>query len=440
MQIMTIGRRSFLRGALGVGGLAAGTACRSPDAAQQAGAPSARAPSGPDEVPAAIAALEPMTAGIVPIGDDERRARIEKARRLMTEQKIDALVIEAGSSLFYFTSVQWGLSERPFGMVLPARGDIAYISPKFEEARARELTKFSDDVRTWEEDESPYALIAGVLRDRGIVTGRIGIEERLRFFIFDGIRKEAARADFVDGTPVTAGCRMFKSPAEIALMQRANDISLAAYKAAFAALREGMTQFEFRRNVEAAHRALGAPGGSAGAQFGQYSAFPHGSIQPQQLKEGDVVLVDGGCKVDGYTSDITRTTVFGRPSQRQRDVWDLEKAAQTAAFQAARVGVPCEAVDAAARKVITDAGFGPDYRVPGLPHRTGHGIGLDGHEWTNFVRGNKTPLAAGMCFSDEPMIAIYGEFGIRLEDCLYMTESGAKFFTEQSPAIDRPFV
>jgi Xaa-Pro dipeptidase len=380
-----------------------------------------------------------MTTGVTPIADEERLARIEKARKLMTEQKIDAIFFEPGSSLFYYTGVQWGLSERMFGMVLPAKGDIAYVCPKFEEARARELTKFSQDIRTWEEDASPSRLVADILRDRGVATGRVGIEERVRFFLADGIRRETPRATVVDATPVTAGCRMFKSPTEIALMQRANDITIEAYKAAFASLHAGMTQFDFQRNVGAAFDALGARGGSAGAQFGQYSAFPHGSIQPQQLKEGDVVLVDGGCKVDGYSSDITRTTVFGKPSQRQIDVWNLEKEAQTAAFRAAKVGVPCEAVDAAARKVITDAGFGPDYKVPGLPHRTGHGIGLDGHEWTNFVRGNKTPLAPGMCFSDEPMIAIYGEFGIRLEDCLYMTETEARFFTPQSPGLDRPF-
>ncbi|MCA1586128.1 MAG: Xaa-Pro peptidase family protein [Acidobacteria bacterium] len=437
---MALGRRGFLRQAFGIGTLAAAGACGAPATvpASQGSTPGSPTGSG-DEVPPSILALRPMTAGIVPIAEEERRARIDKARRLMAEQKIDALFIEPGSSLFYFTSVQWGLSERPFGMVLPARGEIAYISPKFEEARARELTKFSNDVRTWEEDQSPYAVIAGAMRDRGMATGRIGIEERCRFFIYDGIRKEAPRAEFVDATPITAGCRMFKSPAEIALMQRANDITLAAYRAAFETLREGMSQFEFRRNVEAAHRALGAPGGSAGAQFGEFSAFPHGSITPQALKEGDVVLVDGGCKVDGYSSDITRTTVFGTPSQRQIDVWNLEKTAQAAAFEAAKVGVACEVVDAAARKVITDAGFGPDYKVPGLPHRTGHGIGLDGHEWTNFVRGNKTPLAPGMCFSDEPMVAIYGEFGIRLEDCLYMTEAGARFFTAPSPSIDKPF-
>jgi Xaa-Pro dipeptidase len=244
---------------------------------------------------------------------------------------------------------------------------------------------------------------------------------------------------FVLATPVTAGCRMIKSATEIALMQRANDITIEAFKAAFAALADGMTQFEFQRNIRAAFDALGAPGGSAGAQFGQYTAFPHGSITPQRLREGDVVLVDGGCNIEGYQSDVTRTTVFGKPTRRQTDVWNLEKEAQTAAFKAAQVGATCESVDAAARKVITDAGFGPDYKVPGLPHRTGHGIGMDGHEWTNFVRGNTTKLAPGMCFSDEPMIAIYGEFGIRLEDCLYITETGPRFFTQQSPSIDRPF-
>jgi Xaa-Pro dipeptidase len=222
-------------------------------------------------------------------------------------------------------------------------------------------------------------------------------------------------------------------------MQRANDMTIAAYKAGLATLREGMTQGDLRANILAAYRAVGAQGGVVAVSFGTYTAFPHGSIAPQKLKEGDVVQIDDGCNVDGYQSDITRTVVFGKPTTRQIDVWNLEHRAQAAAFEAAKPGVLCEAVDAAARKVITDAGFGPDYKVPGLPHRTGHGIGLDGHEWTNFVRGNKTPLQPGMCFSDEPMIAIYGEFGIRLEDCLYITDSGAKFFTQPSPAIDRPF-
>jgi Xaa-Pro dipeptidase len=348
------------------------------------------------------------------------------------------VVLEGGASMFYYTGMRWGLSERPFALVIPRQGELAWITPGFEEARARELIRFGTDIRAWEEDESPYALLAGILRDRGAGTGRVGVEERVRFFIFDGLRRELPRAEFVLADPVTAGGRMYKSPAEIALMQRANDITLAAFKAALATLRVGMTQGELRRNIEAAHAALGTTG-SALVAFGEWTAFPHGSVTPQQLREGDVVLIDGGTSVEGYQSDITRTTVFGTPTKRQRDVWNLEKRAQEAALAVARVGVPCEALDAAARKVITDAGFGPGYKTPGLPHRTGHGIGLEGHEWTNLVRGNKTPLAPGMCFSDEPMIAIYGEFGIRLEDCFYMTEAGPKLFTALSPAVDRPF-
>jgi Xaa-Pro dipeptidase len=233
---------------------------------------------------------------------------------------------------------------------------------------------------------------------------------------------------------VTAGCRIYKSPAELALMQKANDITIEAYKAVVPLFHEGMTKGELSALATMAHKALGVDG-SIGANFGESSAFPHGSIQPRDLREGDIVLMDGGCQVEGYHSDISRTTVFGQPTQRQIDVWNLELEAQSAAFAAAQVGAPCEAVDAAARRVLEDAGFGPGYKIPGLPHRTGHGIGLDVHEWTNFVKGNETPLAPGMCFSDEPMIAIYGEFGIRQEDCLYITEDGPRFFTEQSRSI-----
>jgi Xaa-Pro dipeptidase len=380
-----------------------------------------------------------MTAGIVPITLDERRARIAKAQRLMTENRIGAIFVEAGTSLFYFTGVRWGQSERPFVAVIPAKGELAWVCPAFEEARARELIKFGTDIRTWQEDESPYVHIAQILKDRGVATGRVGVEERLRFFILNGVKTEAPAIDYVSADPITAGCRMIKSPAEIALMQRANDMTIAAYRAGLATLREGMTQGDLRDNIVAAYAAIGAANPDVAVSFGEYTAFPHGSVTPQKLKEGDVVQIDDGCTVDGYCSDITRTVVFGKPTKRQIDVWNVEHRAQAAAFAAARPGVPCEAVDAAARKVIVDAGFGPDYKVPGLPHRTGHGIGLDIHEWTNFVRGNKTLLQPGMCFSDEPMIAIYGEFGIRLEDCLYITESGAKFFSEPSPAIDQPF-
>ena len=421
-RTMCTDRRDFLRVSAGV----AGFAFAGPGFLQQR------------EPPESIRQLKRMTDGVVPISDDERKARIGKAQRLMRQSKIDAIYIEPGASMFYFTGMRWGLSERMFAVVIPARGEMAWICPKFEEERARELIKFGNDLRTWEEDESPYKRVIEVFRDRGLRTGRIGMEERVRFFLLDGIRKEAAGFEFVSATPITAGCRMFKSAAEIALMQRANDITIVAYRATHATMREGMTQEEFAGNCAAAFKALGVNGGIF-CSFGKYTAFPHGSSTPQKLREGDVVLMDDGCSVEGYQSDITRTFVFGKPTQRQRDIWELERKAQDAGFAAAKIGAPCEAVDAAARKVITAAGFGPDYKVPGLPHRTGHGIGLDGHEWTNFVRGNKTPIQPGMCFSDEPTIVIYGEFGIRLEDCLYITEQGPKFFTAQSPSIDQPF-
>jgi len=423
---VSISRRQFISSsALGAGALAAGCAATPEPAPAQ------------KETPAFLKGLTPMTSGVVPIGDDERRARIAKAQRLMEEQKLDAIFMEGTASCFYFANMRWGLSERTFGVVIPAKGELAYVCPGFEEDRARELIKFGNDVRVWQEDESPYKLIADVVKDRGVRHGRIGIEERVRFFIADGIRK-ASLFELADATPVTAGCRMYKTAAEIALMQHANDVTIAAYKAAFTTIQPGITQGQLGANISAAFSALGYSGG-ASTQFGIYTAFPHGSATPQTLKEGDIVMIDGGTSVEGYASDITRTTVMGKPTPRQIEIWNLEKRAQDAGFAAAVIGAPCENVDIAARKVIVDAGFGPGYKVPGLPHRTGHGIGLEGHEWTNFVLGNKTPLAPGMCFSDEPTVAIYGEFGIRLEDCLYMTENGPKFFTKQSVSIEQPF-
>jgi Xaa-Pro dipeptidase len=374
-------------------------------------------------VPDAIRRLKPMTAGIQPITNDERKARIEKARALMRENKLGAILCEGGSTLYYYTGARYngGL------WILPVRGEPAWIVP------AADGEKVRGDVRAFGATESPYKKAAQVFQG----AGRVGIEERTRFAVFDGLRKEAPAVEFASADPVTIGCRVIKSPAEIALMQRANDITIAAYKAAFATLREGMTNRELSANIGAAYEALGVRG-DAMAIFGKYTAFPHGSVQPQALREGDMVLIDDGCTVEGYQSDITRTTVFGKPTARQRQIWDLERKAQDAALAAARPGATCESVDAAARKVITDAGFGPGYKVPGLPHRTGHGIGLDGHEWTNLVKGNRTPLRPGMCFSDEPTIVIYGEFGVRLEDCFHVTEGGAKMFTEQSRGIEEP--
>ncbi|HET7698608.1 MAG TPA: Xaa-Pro peptidase family protein [Vicinamibacterales bacterium] len=424
---MRVSRRKFVQAAA-----AAGAALVPGSAAEAQGR------GGGNPVPTSILALQPLPNPAPPIADDERRARIAKAQRLMAEQGIGAIVLESGTSMSYFVNVRWGLSERPFLLVMPAKGEPAYICPGFEEQRAREVIRFSTDVRVWQEDEDPLRLVGGILKDRGVATARIGVEERVRFFIADALGKALPASQVVLATPITAGCRMYKSPAEIANMQYANDITIAGFKAGLATLREGMTQGDLAANIGAAFRQLGASGGVS-VSFGKYTAFPHGSIEPQRLKDGDFVQIDNGVSWNGYQADITRTAVFGKPTARQTEVWNLEKKAQAAAFAAAQVGATCESVDAAARKVITDAGFGPGYKVPGLPHRTGHGIGMDGHEWTNFVKGNTTKLAPGMCFSDEPMIAIYGEFGVRLEDCLYITPDGPKFFTPPSPAIDQPF-
>lgn len=376
----------------------------------------------------------------IPITVEERKARIEKAQLLMAKEKMDAIFLEGTVSCFYFTGLRWGQSERTFGVVIPAKGAIAYVCPKFEEDRARELIQpvYGDEVRCWEEHESPYALIVNIVKDRGVKYHSIGMEERVRFFIADGVKKVAKGFEIVDATPITAGCRMIKSKSEIALMQIATDVTIEAYKIAFATIQPGMSQTVFSGNISAAFKRLGYSGG-ASVQIGKYSAMPHGSITPQTILEGDIVMVDGGTSCEGYASDITRTIVVGKPTQRQTDVWNVEKEAQTAAFNAIIIGAPCEQVDAAARAVIAKAGFGSDYKLPGLPHRTGHGIGLEGHEWTNFVKGNKTPMAVGMCFSNEPTISIPDEFGIRLEDCVYIGEDGPHYFSKQSISIEQPF-
>jgi Xaa-Pro dipeptidase len=421
---MTTNRRSFLR----VSAAAAGAGLIS--TTDGAAAPSGQAAAQPGP----FSHLKPMTGGIVRIDVEDRKARVEKARRLMVENRIDAIILDSGTSLGYFTGVSWWASERTFVAIIPARGEVAYVCPKFEEGRARELVTIGADVRTWEEHESPFERIAQVLKDRG--ASRVGFEEYVRFFVMDGLRKAAPGLEIVSANPVTVGCRVIKTPKEIALMQCAMNITIEAYRAVIPLIKPGMTGEQFSALASAAHSALGASG-SIGAQIGEASASPHGSIKRRPVREGDVVLMDGGCKVDGYSSDISRTIVVGTPTARQREIWDLVKRGQAAAFAAARLGATCEDVDAAPRKVYEAFGFGPDYKLPGLPHRTGHGIGLDGHEWTYLVRGNKTPLAPGMCFTDEPMVVVPGEFGVRIEDCFYMTEQGARWFTTPSPAIDR---
>jgi Xaa-Pro dipeptidase len=385
-------------------------------------------------------ALKSMTGNLVPISVSEREARIAKAQRLLSQQKMQALVLDCGTSMEYFTGVRWGPSERTMVAIIPVQGQVKYVCPAFEEARLREKIRLGKEVFSWQEDESPYRLIATVLKEAGIVSGTVAIEERVRFFIMDGIRKEAPHLTYASGDPVTIPCRMIKSAAELQLMQKANDITLTAIKHSAGRLKEGMSQADLSSMIMTAQNELGGQADFALCLFGKASAFPHGTKQPALLKKGDMVLMDCGCLVEGYNSDITRTIVFGAaPTSRQEAIWNLEKKAQAAGFASAKIGAPCQAVDAAARKVITDAGFGPGYQLPGLPHRTGHGIGMDGHEWVNMVKGNQQLLEPGMCFSIEPTISIMGEFGVRLEDCVYMTEEGPKWFSPPSKSIHEPF-
>jgi len=372
-----------------------------------------------------------------PITIDERRARIERARELMRENKLDAICMIGGSSLVYFTNIHWWNSERFFAAVLPARGEPFYVCPAFEEDRAREQIASGPGgsnahVLTWREDEDPYRLLAAGLKERGLSGGRLGIEETVPYVFSDTLAKAAPAFIAASATPVTAGCRMLKSPHEIALMRLAASITLQAYQAAWRALREGMTQHEFAELVAAAHRQLGFEG-EAGVQVGESSANPHGSVRPQVIREGTILLIDGGCKVEGYESDISRTFVLGKATEKMNHVFEIVHRAQSAALSAARPGVACESVDRAARKVIEEAGFGPGYKY--FTHRVGHGLGMDGHEWPYLVRGNKLPLAPHMTFSDEPGIYIRGEFGVRLEDDMHITEDGAELFTPQSTSL-----
>ena len=428
-------RREFLTTAATLGAAIA-IGARPGDAQDDHAAPQ----QGGADVPPAIRALRPMRDGVVPISVVERQGRLEKARRLMREQGIDALMLTGGTSMMYFTGISWGLSERLLAAFIPANGKPFLVTPKFEEERAMEqvaLGPMTDgaDVYPWEENEDPYALVSSGLRARGLAAATIAVEETVRWQFSHGVSRLPA-VKVVDGTPVTAGCRMVKDAHELALMRHASKVTLLAYEAAWKSLKEGMTQSDFARLVAQAHTALGYSG-SAGVQVGKYSALPHGSATPQVVREGSILLIDGGCKVEGYSSDISRTFVLGKPTQRMKDVFEIEHRAQTAALKAARPGLACEVVDAAARKVIVDAGFGPDYKY--FSHRVGHGMGMDGHEWPYLVRGNTLPLAPGMVFSDEPGIYIPGEFGIRLEDDMVITENGAELFTPQSESLEKPF-
>jgi Xaa-Pro dipeptidase len=383
--------------------------------------------------------LTEITGDALPISVDERLARVEKAQSLMRKAGIDALLLEAGSALVYFTGVRWWRSERFTGAVIPAEGEIAFITPYFEEPSVRESMTFGDDVRTWHEHENPFALVAGILADRGLKRGKVGVEETVRYFIVDGMQQAARNFDIVSGKDIARGCRMYKSPNEIALMQKANDVTMAAYRHVHANLDRGMLPADISAMMKQATAKLGGEPQFASVMLNEASAYPHGTRQTQRLKEGGVVLMDCGCAVHDYESDISRTWVFGDATRKQRDVWDTVKRGQELAMETAMPGTPAGKVDDVVRAYYESKGYGPGYKTPGLSHRLGHGIGMDGHEPVNFVHGETTLLAPGMCFSNEPGIYIFGEFGIRLEDCLYLTEEGPQLFSDLSPSIDHPF-
>jgi Xaa-Pro dipeptidase len=386
-----------------------------------------------------MAGLPNLAAKAVPIGKAERMERIAMAKELMRANDIGALLIEPGSSLIYFTGVRWSRSERLTAAVLTREGEVAIVTPFFEEPSVRESLGVEAEVLTWNEDENPLAAVAAWLGKRGLSKGRIGVEETVRYFAVDGLEKAIPGATVVNGAPVVRGCRMHKSPAEIALMQIAADITLAAYRHTAPRVEAGMTPADIGAIMKAATEALGGKSEFELILLGEASAYPHGSGKPQAVREGEVVLMDCGATVHGYQSDISRTFVYGKASARQRQVWDQMRKGQDVAFAAAKIGTPAGKVDDAVRAYYESLGWGPGYKLPGTSHRTGHGIGLDGHEPVNLVRGETTKLEPGMCFSNEPGIYIPGEFGIRLEDCFYMTGSGPKWFSEPPPSIDKPF-
>ncbi|MGV1683850.1 M24 family metallopeptidase [Sphingopyxis sp. NJF-3] len=411
-------RRNFL-GAAAIGGLAASLPAASWAADDFAG-------------------LANMAKDAKPIGADEHKARLAKATALLRANDMDALLIEPGASLIYFTGVRWGRSERLTAAVLTREGEVAIVTPFFEEPSVRESLGVEAEVLTWNEDENPLAAVAAWLGKRGLTKGRIGVEETVRYFAVDGLEKAMPGATVVNGAPVVRGCRMIKSAAEIALMSLATDITMAAYRYTAPRVVAGMTPADIRVIMNGATKALGGSPEFALVLLGEASAYPHGSGQPQMVRPGEVVLMDCGCNVHGYQSDVSRSWVHGTATARERQVWEQMRKGQLVAFEAAKLGTPAGAVDDAVRRYYESLGYGPGYKLPGTSHRTGHGIGLDGHEPVNLVRGETTRLAPGMCFSNEPGIYIPGEFGIRLEDCFHMTESGPQWFSKPPVSFDDP--
>jgi Xaa-Pro dipeptidase len=373
-----------------------------------------------------------------PIGRDERLARLARARALMQANDIGAIIIESGPSLDYFTGVRWGRSERLTGAVIPAVGDPIIVTPFFERPSVEESLGIPVEVRTWNEDEEPLKLVAGFLRERGLASARVGMEETNRYFILDRLSQQLPGVRVVSANPVVRGCRMIKTAPEIALMQAASDLTLATIADVHGKLKEGMTPADIGAMMEAGMVARGGASPWALVLLGEAAAYPHGSGKPQSVKRSEVVLIDTGCAVRGYQSDISRTFVFGDPTAEQRKVWNQVARGQQIANSAARIGAPAGSVDDAVRRAYQSWGYGPGYKLPGLSHRTGHGIGMEGHEPVNLVHGEATPLAPGMCFSNEPGIYLPGKFGVRLEDCFQMTASGPKWFSIPPKSLEEP--
>jgi Xaa-Pro dipeptidase len=423
-------RRSFLKSACAWPLLAA-TATRRAAAADVPTMATATATAAPPE-------LKSITGNAHPISAAERRARIAKVQALMEQRRIGALLIESGASLEYFTGIRWHRSERTTAAIIPARGDVLIVTPAFEEPSVRETLIVDGDVRPWDESDSPFTAIVQGLRDRSVRAGHIAVEPTMRFFIVDGVRKASSAYDIVSGDPLIRACRMIKSPAELVLMQTANDVTIGALRYVHAHVERGMSGPEIGALMNSATLALGGSPEFALVLLNEASAYPHGSLHPQAVRDGSIILMDCGCTVEGYQSDISRTWVYGPPSPRQRKVWNTVRRGQEIALEEAKIGVAAGQLDDAVRAYYESEGWGPGYKLPGLSHRTGHGIGLDGHEPAYLVHGDTTPLEFGMCFSDEPGIYIPGEFGVRLEDCWYMTANGAKLFTPLAKSLEDP--
>ena len=395
---------------------------------------------GGSTIEQALAKLDNMTQQVAPISNDELNARLQKAQSLMQQQGIAAMYIDAGTNLTYFTGLKWYKSERLVGAILPAKGELCYVAPHFEQGSLNDYMKLNGEFFGWHEHQSPYALIAEILQKQGINEGKLAVDPSAGYFLVDGIIKANPQLTVINADVITAPCRECKSDAEIALMQTAKNMTLEVHKAAASILKPGISTSEVEAFINQAHKKVGASGSSfCIVLFGLATSFPHGVKDPQVLQENDWVLIDTGCIVEGYHSDITRTYAYGEATDEQRAVWQVEKEAQIAAFNAAKIGQACEVTDAAARVVIDAAGFGPEYELPGLPHRTGHGCGMDIHESPYLVKGDTTPLAKGMVFSNEPMLVLPGKFGVRLEDHFYMTNEGPKWFTQPAHSVDDPF-